>query len=59
MIEQLRHNEKIRETFGRYLDPTIVEDLIDRPTLAATEGQRQIMTVMLCDVKGFTSLARG
>ena len=57
MIEQLRHKEKIRETFGRYLDPKIVEDLIDRPTLAATEGQRQIMTVMFCDVKGFTSLS--
>ncbi|HKE40039.1 MAG TPA: HAMP domain-containing protein, partial [Casimicrobiaceae bacterium] len=27
MIEQLRHKEKIRETFGRYLDPKIVEDL--------------------------------
>src|SRR5215813_2611323 len=59
MIEQLRHKEKIRETFGRYLDPKIVEDLIDRPTLAATEGQRQIMTVMFCDVKGFTSLSEG
>ena len=26
MIEQLRHKEKIRETFGRYLDPKIVDD---------------------------------
>src|SRR5215813_2812942 len=59
MIEQLRHKEKIRETFGRYLDPKIVEDLIDRPTLAATEGQRRIMTVMFCDVKGLTSLSEG
>src|SRR5215831_17159118 len=59
MIEQLRHKEKIRETFGRYLDPKIVEDLIDRPTLTAAEGQRRIMTVMFCDVKGFTSLSEG
>jgi adenylate cyclase len=59
MIEQLRHKEKIRKTFGRYLDPKIVDDLIDRPTLAPTEGQRQIMTVMFCDVKGFTSLSEG
>jgi len=59
MIEQLRDKEKIRETFGRYLDPKIVEDLIDRPTLAAAEGQRRIMTVMFCDVKGFTSLSEG
>jgi adenylate cyclase len=59
MIEQLRHKEKIRETFGRYLDPKIVEDLINRPTLASTEGQRQIMTVMFCDMKGFTILSEG
>jgi class 3 adenylate cyclase len=59
MIEQLRQKEKIRETFGRYLDPKIVEDLINRPALASTEGQRQIMTVMFCDVKGFTSLSEG
>jgi adenylate cyclase len=59
MIEQLRHKEKIRKTFGRYLDPKIVEDLIDRPTLTPTEGQRQVMTVMFCDVRGFTSLSEG
>src|SRR6516165_9091656 len=59
MIEQLRQKEKIRETFGRYLDPKIVDDLINQPTLASTEGQRRIMTVMFCDVKGFTSLSEG
>ena len=31
MVEQLRHKERIRETFGKYIDPRVVEGLIDRP----------------------------
>src|SRR5262249_9870194 len=34
MIEQLRHNEKIRQTFGKYIDPQVVKGLIDQPALA-------------------------
>jgi nitrogen fixation/metabolism regulation signal transduction histidine kinase len=57
MVERLRQNERIRETFGRYIDPKVVEGLIDRPALAATEGQRRVMTVMFCDLQGFMSLS--
>jgi adenylate cyclase len=59
MVEQLRQKERIRETFGRYFDPKIVEGMIDQPAVAATEGQRRVMTVMFCDMKGFTSLSEG
>jgi class 3 adenylate cyclase len=59
MVEQLRQNERVRETFGRYIDPKIVEGLVDRPALALTEGQRRVMTVLFCDMKGFTSLSEG
>jgi len=58
MTEQLRLKERIRETFGKYVDPRIVEGLIDRPMLAA-EGQRRVMTVLFCDVRGFTSTSEG
>lgn len=57
MVDQLRQNVRIRETFGRYIDPKVVEGLIDQPALAATEGQRCVMTVMFCDLQGFTSLS--
>jgi len=59
MVAQLRRNEKMRETFGRYVDPRVVETLIDRPLLAATDGQRRVMTVLFCDMKGFTTLSEG
>jgi class 3 adenylate cyclase len=59
MVEQLRNNERIRETFGKYIDPQVVKGLIDRPALTASEGQRRVMTVLFCDMKGFTSLSEG
>ncbi len=58
MIEQLRLKERLRETFGKYVDPRVVEGLIAGPALAA-EGQRRVMTVLFCDVKGFTSTSEG
>ncbi|MDI1267250.1 MAG: adenylate/guanylate cyclase domain-containing protein [bacterium] len=59
MVEQLRHKERLRETFGRYVDPRVVEGLIDRQSPAATDGERRVMTVLFCDMKGFTSLSEG
>src|SRR4029079_192626 len=59
MIEQLRRNERVRETFGRYIDPRIVEGLIDQPAMAAAQGQRRIVTVLFCDMRGFSALSEG
>jgi class 3 adenylate cyclase len=58
MVEQLRLKERLRETFGKYVDPRVVEGLIEGPAVAA-EGQRRVMTVLFCDVKGFTSTSEG
>jgi len=58
MVEQLRLKERLRETFGKYVDPRVVEGLIEGPALAA-EGQRRVMTVLFCDVEGFTSTSEG
>ncbi len=58
MVGQLRHKEQMRRTFGRYIDPRVAEGLINQ-SAAATEGQRRVMTVMFCDMKGFTRLSEG
>jgi class 3 adenylate cyclase len=57
MIERLRNNERIREIFGKYIDPRVAQDLLDQPAVVATQGQRRVMTVMFCDMKGFTTLS--
>jgi class 3 adenylate cyclase len=59
MIEKLRQNERIRETFGRYIDPRVAEGLLDQTAITAAEGDRRTMTVMFCDMKGFTTLSEG
>ena len=59
MVGQLRQNARVRETFGRYIDPRVVEGLIDRPAVTAAEGQHRVMTVLFCDMKGFTALSEG
>ena len=59
MVEQLRHKERMRETFGRYVDPRVVEGLIERQSQTASDGERRVMTVLFCDMKGFTSLSEG
>jgi nitrogen fixation/metabolism regulation signal transduction histidine kinase len=46
MVLQLRDNQRVRETFGKYLDPRVVEGLIDHPALTAAEGQRRVMTAI-------------
>lgn len=55
MVRELRVKEQIKSTFGKYLDPRIVEKLIAEDGQAA-EGQRQVMTVFFSDVQGFSNL---
>jgi class 3 adenylate cyclase len=59
MVRELRSKARIRETFGRYLDPRIVEGLIENADALAGGGGRREMTVFFCDMKGFTGLSEG
>src|SRR5437763_796405 len=59
MVGELRVKAQIRETFGKYVDPRMVAGLIDRPELTGPEGSRREMTILFCDMKGFTSFSEG
>jgi class 3 adenylate cyclase len=59
MVGELRVKAQIRETFGKYLDPRIVTGLIDRPELTDAKGSRRDMTILFCDMRGFTSFSEG
>lgn len=59
MTEELRTGSRVRDMFGKYMDPRIVEDLIDKPQLLSVDGGRQTMTILFCDMKGFTSISEG
>jgi adenylate cyclase len=56
MVGELRIKERIKETFGKYVDPRIVEDLLQRPDLTALSGERRVVTVFFSDIEGFTAI---
>ncbi len=59
MVGELRVKARIRDTFGKYVDPRIVAGLIDRPELTDAKGSRREMTIFFCDMKGFTAFSEG
>jgi adenylate cyclase len=54
MIEELRTRERIKETFGKFVDPRIVTQLIGN---SAEQAERRNLTVFFSDIKGFTGIS--
>lgn len=50
-------NRFIRKTFGRYLSDEIVTDILESPNGLTMGGQKRVVTIMMSDLRGFTSLA--
>jgi len=53
MVAGLRTRERVKQVFGTYVDPRIVENLIEK---VEVEGERRVMTVFFSDVVGFSSI---
>jgi adenylate cyclase len=51
------HNRFIRKTFGRYLTNEVVASLLDSPTGLELGGERRKVTLLMSDLRGFTSLS--
>ena len=50
---------EIRSAFSRYMSPHYVEELAAHPEKLVLGGEMRIMTIMFCDIRGFTSRAEG
>jgi len=46
----------IRDTFGRYLSEEIVDNLIDSPQGLKLGGEKRQVTILMADLRGFTSI---
>ncbi|MDO5573870.1 MAG: adenylate/guanylate cyclase domain-containing protein [bacterium] len=56
--EQLKlRNELISETFGRYLSDEIVEKLLSSPDGRRLGGDKQEVTIIMSDIRGFTAMS--
>jgi adenylate cyclase len=52
-------NRFIRQTFGRYLSDDIVESILERPDGLKIGGEKRQATILMSDLRGFTSLSEG
>ena len=55
--ERLRLMNFIKDTFGRYLSKTIVEEILTSPEGQKIGGQRKIVTILMSDLRGFTYMS--
>jgi adenylate cyclase len=58
MVAGLREKERIKATFGQYVDPRIVRGLLANQ-LPAEGGERQVVSVFFSDLAGFTRICEG
>lgn len=57
MVEEIRAREKIKDAFGKFVDPRIVAGLITNASGGANQADRQVVTVFFSDIAGFTSIS--
>jgi class 3 adenylate cyclase len=57
MLEGLRQRDFIRDTFGRYISKEIVDTLLNSEDGLKLGGDRREITLLVSDLRGFTSLA--
>ena len=56
-VKELRSKERLKQTFGKYIDPRILEHVLAQPDTEAVASGRREMTVLFADLVGFTGLS--
>jgi len=57
MIGGLKQRDLIQQTFGRYVDKQIAEELMRRPEALRMGGEKKTVTIMMADMRNFTAAA--
>ena len=55
--ERLQYQNFIRQTFGRYLSKKVVDEILETPSGSRIGGRKENVTVMMSDIRGFTTLS--
>jgi adenylate cyclase len=57
MVEGLKERDFISNTFGRYVDPELAQELLRRPEVARLGGEKRQVVILFSDLRDFTPLA--
>ena len=54
-----QRQREIRQAFSLYMSPHYVDQLAQHPEKLVLGGETRLMTIMFCDIRGFTTLSEG
>jgi adenylate cyclase len=52
-----RERQQVRTAFSHYMSPAMVEKLAQNPEALQLGGEMRDMTIMFCDIRGFTTIS--
>lgn len=52
-----RRRKFVREAFAHYVSPAVIERLVEDPVKLVLGGEARTLTIMFCDVRGFTAMS--
>ncbi len=55
--EERRRRREITRAFSQYLSPALVERLARDPSHLKLGGERRMLSILFCDIRGFTTIA--
>lgn len=58
-VSERRAKAAIKSLFSRYVDPSVVDQLVGNPELVRLGGERKTMTVLFSDIANFTTVSEG
>jgi len=56
-LAEKKEKKHIVESFGKYVSPVIVEELVKHPETLKLGGERKEITVLFSDIRGFTAIS--
>ncbi len=58
MVNELKLKERIKDTFGKYVDPRVVENIASDEQNLDMRAHKQVMTVMFTDIEDFDEISK-
>jgi len=55
--QQKQHSAFVQNAFNHYLSPAMVDQLVSAPDQLKLGGETKVLTLLFCDVRGFTTIS--
>jgi adenylate cyclase len=56
-VREELERRQVRDAFSRYMSPALVKQLADHPDRLTLGGEMKDMTLLFCDIRGFTGIS--